>query len=300
MKLENFNKVLKQARLDANMTQKELAEGVCTQAQISKLERGDEFPSSITLYLISKKLGVDAEYFFRQIESDRVEYIDDVKNIVRKYKRDKNYQKINNLVRSQLNTPLAKENKDFYQFLLWHLGICAFYLEDDKHKALKFLTRSLSMRDRVLDKEREVAILNSIAIILNEKENYQFSLKVFDRALEKVKKLPIIKDFTIEIRLLFGASKSALNLWKINQALDYSQKGINICKQYETFYLLGELYYQKARCLKRINDEESAVFFRKSIQTFLLEDKKEYAEVVEKAYVKYINKLKKGRKEGLK
>ncbi|PKR76907.1 transcriptional regulator [Halalkalibacillus sediminis] len=287
MNLDKFNSVLKQARLDAGMTQKELAEGICTQAQISKLENGDEFPSSITLHLISKKLGVDADYFFRQIESDRVDYIDEVKNIAKRFKREKDYQSLNELVTNQLKTPLVKESPEFYQYLLWNLGICEYYLNIDKVKALHLLIRSLNMRSIVINKEREAEILNSIAVILNEEGNYQFSLKVYERALEKFRRIPLVKDYTIEIRLLYGASKSSLSIGKVKKSLKFSELGIEVCKKYETLYLLGELYYQKARCLKRYGKEGAGDYFNKSIYTFLLEEKNEYAKIVEHAFVEY-------------
>ncbi|WP_027963975.1 helix-turn-helix domain-containing protein [Halalkalibacillus halophilus] len=293
MNLDKFSKVLKQARLDAEMTQKQLAEGICTQAQISKLETGDEFPSSITLHLISKKLGLDAEYFFHQIESDRVDYIDDVKEFARIYRRDKNYLELNRLMKSELKTPLAKQNQEFLQFILWHLGISEFYLNKDKNIALKFLMDALKMKSIVSNRVRELEILNSIAIVLYESDNYQFSLKVFDLALEKLHGFPVNKDYTIELRLLYGASKTALKIGKLSYALSYSQQGVKVCNRNETLYLLGELYYQMARSLKHMNHLKAEEFFSKSISTFLLEEKYDYAEIVEKAYMEYRSELNK-------
>ncbi|MGP4074145.1 helix-turn-helix domain-containing protein [Piscibacillus sp. B03] len=294
MNLNKFNEVLKEARINAKMTQSELAKGICTQAQISKLEKGDEFPSSITLYLISKKLGVDAEYFFRQIESTRVDYIDEVKSIAKKYKREKAYYKLNELIDDQLKTPLARESIDFYQFLLWHKGISIYYIKQDKLIAIKLLTKALKMKHKNLNKEREIEILNSIGIILYDDKNFQLSLKVFESAITKVNQKPVLKDFTIPLRLLYGASKSSLALEKVSSSLNFCEKGISVCKDYETLFLLGELYYQKARCLKRLKDLKADIFFEKAINTFLLQDNTDYAEIVEEAYQDYQEELKEG------
>ena len=45
-------------------SQKELAEGICKQGQISRLENGEYTPGSDVLYKLSKKLNVSMDYFF--------------------------------------------------------------------------------------------------------------------------------------------------------------------------------------------------------------------------------------------
>ncbi|MBR8644357.1 helix-turn-helix transcriptional regulator [[Brevibacterium] frigoritolerans] len=54
---------MKELRKQIGLSQEELATGICTQAQISKIEKGDVYPYASTLYLISQRLGVDVNYF---------------------------------------------------------------------------------------------------------------------------------------------------------------------------------------------------------------------------------------------
>jgi transcriptional regulator with XRE-family HTH domain len=54
---------IKELRQVVDITQGELADGICTQALISRMEKGDIYPNATTLYQISKKLGVDVNYF---------------------------------------------------------------------------------------------------------------------------------------------------------------------------------------------------------------------------------------------
>lgn len=63
MREYRIGSVMRDLRKMAGLTQQELSRDICTQAQISKIENGEEYPSSITLYKISKRLGVDVNYF---------------------------------------------------------------------------------------------------------------------------------------------------------------------------------------------------------------------------------------------
>lgn len=55
---------IKNRRKELKMSQKELAEGICKQGQISRLENGEYIPGSVLLYELSRKLKVSMDYFF--------------------------------------------------------------------------------------------------------------------------------------------------------------------------------------------------------------------------------------------
>lgn len=62
---------IKNRRKELKMSQKELAEGICKQGQISRLENGEYIPGSVLLHELSRKLNVSMDYFFdEQISSD--------------------------------------------------------------------------------------------------------------------------------------------------------------------------------------------------------------------------------------
>ena len=61
----------------AGLSQTDLAIGICSQAQICKIERNNEIPSALILYKIAKKLGVDVNYFFEIQETPRLSCICD-------------------------------------------------------------------------------------------------------------------------------------------------------------------------------------------------------------------------------
>ena len=65
----SIGKQLKSARLQAGLSQRDLAEKVGISAQvISKYERGLDTPGSAVLIRLAKAFGVRVEYFFRPSE----------------------------------------------------------------------------------------------------------------------------------------------------------------------------------------------------------------------------------------
>ena len=55
---------IKNRRKELKLSQKELADGICKQGQISRLENGEYTPGSELLYQLAKKLNVSMDYFF--------------------------------------------------------------------------------------------------------------------------------------------------------------------------------------------------------------------------------------------
>ena len=83
------------------LSQEELANGICTQAQISKIEKGDVYPYATTLYLISQRLGVDVNYFFDIGTTPRLDYVQEVYKQLTYTRRNSNYEEMAQIVNSK-------------------------------------------------------------------------------------------------------------------------------------------------------------------------------------------------------
>lgn len=282
MHLGNIGKVLKDLRGHSGLTQSQLAEGICTQAQISKLEKGSEVPSSITLFLISQRLGVDMNYFFNITSTPRLDYIKEFMKQVRNYTGKREYEEVMKLLKAEENSPILN-NSFNKQFVLWHEGICIYYLTDDYSKSIEKLTTALDLtkKDQKVYSEREIEILNSIAIIHNEHKQYELSSDVFEKALNHLTYLPVLQDNQIPIRILYGYSKTLRSLGEYKKSIEQCNRGILLCRRSEILYLMGELYFQKGLNYKSLGDIPSAIpNFNMATKAFSLEENKAYEDFV--------------------
>ena len=86
---------IKNRRKELKMSQKELAEGICKQGQISRLENGEYIPGSVLLHELSRKLNVSMDYFFdEQISSDSNE-LNNFKKLSKTFITQRDYESLN-------------------------------------------------------------------------------------------------------------------------------------------------------------------------------------------------------------
>ncbi|WP_335870974.1 helix-turn-helix domain-containing protein [Bacillus sp. 2205SS5-2] len=279
-----IGKLIYELRKMNGLSQAKLAEGILSQAQISKIENGHEIPSSVTLYELSKRLNVNVSYFFEEMENPRNDYVEEVKNLIRMNIRNRDYKEVQRIISSEKKGPLY-QFIEFKQFLTWHEGICCYYLSEDFTRAMELLQVSLDTFrtcPKILYSEREIEIINSMAIIYQEEKQNEKAIAEYKRALKAYGFLPHIKDIRIKIRVLYGLAK-VLNIQKeYQESLDYSLEGIQLCINYESFYLFGELNYQCGDSLVMLNREESGVNYLKNASCIFEVTKKEkYVELVQ-------------------
>lgn len=280
--MKKIGTAIKNLRKKAGLSQRELAHDICTQAQISKIEKNNEIPSAFILYKIANRLGVDMNYFFEVNETPRIDYVNDTKDIIRELKRERNYKRIFEIVKSEKENPLFQKSKD-KQFLYWHEAICIHYLENKPKEAIDLLKKALYLtysNSKVYLIENEIEILNSIAIIQKDMKLYEEAEKNFKVGLNVLKFRPKPNSL-LKVRLLYGLSKLITELGRYDESLRYSKDGIRICKKKETLYLLGELLYQCGENSAKLGRIQKAEFyFDKAIQVFDIQENHKFIKLV--------------------
>lgn len=280
-----IGEAIRSLRKMSGLSQKDLSEEICTQAQISKIENNNEIPSAIILYKIAKRLGVDMNYFFDVVETPRLDYVNDVKEMIKNLKRERNYKKILEIIKNEKRNPLF-QTKENQQFFLWHEAICIHYIENRPETAVDLLHHAFSLTKSHNKKyylESEIEILNSIAIIQKDIHLYEESEKNFREGLKLLKYIPQVKDKQIEIRLIYGLSKILTDTKRYEESMNHCKIGIKKCRKQETLYLLGELHYQYGSNCARLGKEKKAEeFFEKAIQIFEIQENYLYINLVNK------------------
>ncbi|MBN8253285.1 helix-turn-helix transcriptional regulator [Priestia flexa] len=282
MREYRIGRVMRELRKMAELTQQELAKDICTQAQISKIENGEEYPSSITLYKLSKRLGVDVNYFFDTVESPRLDYVDAVKSLIRQYIRQRDYEAIDHIIKKEKESPLFQTTLN-KQFLTWHEGICTYYLHKQKEKAFSLLYEAIdyTKQSKTFYKEKEIEILNSVAIIYHEEKEYENAEELYRQALKHITALPQIRQEMLKVRILYGLSKTLADMKQYEESITYSSRGIDLCITNESMYLFGELHYQTGENLIKLGRvKQGKEYLEKSVHIFQLQRNEKFTELV--------------------
>ncbi|MCS0670422.1 helix-turn-helix transcriptional regulator [Cytobacillus firmus] len=243
MNFSAIGKKIKELRKSAGFSQKELAKDICTQAQISKIEKGDVLPLASTLYFISQRLGVDINYFFDHGTTPRLDYVQEVKNQLKMARRKLDYPLIKEIVEIEEKNPLFSANKKNYQTLLWHKAIYEYHVNHQAEKALLLVDKAISLTFEKVWTEREIEILMSKGIFLFEEGRYGDSLEIYLPARTQLDKIIYLNDETIRSRLLYNMAKAYTKLGDYDRSIEHCKVAIQTCIEKDLLFLLGELHY---------------------------------------------------------
>ncbi|MDV2686527.1 helix-turn-helix domain-containing protein [Alkalihalophilus lindianensis] len=283
MDIHTIGKNIKFYRTLKGLTQNELAEGICTQAQISNIEAGKFIPLSTTLFELSRRLGVDMTHFFHEASNPRYDYIQDFIQDVRKHTMNRNYEQVYDLILAEEKNPLF-ESVDLQQFIFWHKGFSMAYTTKNYEESLKILFNALNLTYKGKDgySQEEIQILNAIGVVYDLSGKPHTSVEIYERAIHGTTTIPQLNP-KIKVRVYYNYAKAEKSLTNYEKSIYLSEKGIQLCIENELLYLLGECLYQKGYCLILTNQhEEGKKYIQDAIYLFRIEGKLTLAAIAEK------------------
>ena len=288
MEFNDLGITIKELRIKKNISQSELCHGICSQSQISKIEKGMIYPSSILLYQLSERLGIDPNNIFALTQNKRLKYVENVKYVIKDCLKQKQYKELYEIVKKEKNLNNF-QTKDEKQFLMWHEAIAIFMVDKSIKTALDFLNNALKLTVTNSDflSEREIDIMQTIAILHGENKEYEKSINILRRCLTNFNKLDFPRDKEIKLKIIFNLAKILGHANQHEEAVKYNDMGIKLAINLNTLYLLGELYYGKAWNLLKIkqpNEEDVANNMKKALFIFELTEKENLIKMVKEKY----------------
>ncbi|EEL57386.1 transcriptional regulator [Bacillus cereus] len=294
MEFNDLGITIKELRIKKNISQSELCHGICSQSQISKIEKGMIYPSSILLYQLSERLGIDPNNIFALTQNKRLKYVENVKYVIKDCLKQKQYKELYEIVKKEKNLNNF-QTKDEKQFLIWHEAIAVFMVDKSIKTALDFLNNALKLTLTNSDflSEREIDIMQTMAIFYAENKEYEKSINIFKRCLTNFNKLDFPRDKEIKLKLMLNLAKCFDFTYQYEEAIKYIDKGIKLAINLNTLYLLGELFYLKGQCLlkmKQHNVEDVIYNWKKALFIFELTEKEYYTKMLPDELIEIQNK----------
>ncbi|WP_170031818.1 helix-turn-helix domain-containing protein [Alteribacillus bidgolensis] len=282
MDFSRVGKKIQELRRYHSMTQSDLAKGICTQAQVSKIENGTIIPYSNTLFQISERLGADMYYFFEEARSDRPDYVEEVFEHLKELRFNHQYEEIRSILQHEKNNPLFQHSY-YKQYMLWHKSICLYHLDRNTEEAVQVINEALSVDDNPSFTERKGEMMNTLAVFYDLEKDYEKASEICKKALSHFHSLKRIKNISVELRLIYTLTKSLTNQEHFDSSVFWCEKGIKRCIDTNNMYVFGELLYQKGRNLIFLGkQDEGTKSWSKALAVFEITSQKHLADIVRK------------------
>lgn len=244
-------------RKELGISQQSLADGICEQSQISKIERGNFIPSADLLYKLSQRLEVTLDYFFND-EIEVKSSLSNFKNLSIHLLDDRNYDDLEYIYKIEIDRKsfLSVEDR---MYLEWIKAIINFYKYDFHDAAITSLENvllNLSTKGSVYLK-----VLNTLSnfySLVGREEDYEANhLILMD--LYQTKNLDHQEFLFGYIRVRYNYAHYLVSKGKYNVAIQEALETIDICKTNQTSYQLAPLLILVGNAGAKFLDKEQVI-----------------------------------------
>ncbi|MEI4829782.1 helix-turn-helix domain-containing protein [Bacillus sp. FJAT-53711] len=279
MHAQKLGAEIKKIRMMRGLTQKQLADNICHQSEVSRIESGVVYPSMDILQGIAAKLQVPIIHFYEVLAYSDIERKKQFKDQIQMLCKKKKYEEIYKKVWDELKK--EEDHPEFQQFLLWHYHLSAYVLKKVNYEYCILELKKLIHKQLIgIDVFQNLYIENSIASIYAENKYFQKSIKLYQHILKQLESLHSNEEFAIKVG--YNYAKALYLDEQYKKALHQVEKAIETSCRTSNMTLIGQLYYQKGECLEKLGDSEneSRVAYEKALFFFELLDLHTYKDIL--------------------
>lgn len=244
------------------LTQAELSKSICTQAQISNIEKGVLNPSSITLFHIAQRLNVDMNYFFEN-QLEHAHCSQTTKDQIRLDAMKGEYEN----VREQLEVANLSSDDPFS---LWHEALCAHYTNQATEEAIAKLKKAYDKEETMCNKLYMLADLGAIYDQVGMEEDAYHCFQTLLHRLDE--QSPHVHYVSLYIRAYLGNAEYLFKKGNYAEAEHYCLAGEQMCLDYQVLIGLAQFFFIYGQCLlKRFHYHDARIYLKKAKKLLYIE-----------------------------
>lgn len=253
--MEDFGRKVAYFRKAKGISIKKLAEDLCDESTIYRLEKGKQLPRLEIVSEICQKLEIPFKALFPFNEE-----IEDLKKKCREFTYVADYLSLELIIEeservlNELNSTYSK--LEFKKFIMWHRAILLHKKEHRVDDALTTLNSLVSLKN--YSSELDISIVNSIGLIYLAKGNYKEALHIYKDLYAIVKNRVIIEDYTLLPRIGYNYSNSLFKMGMYKEGLLIGKEVLFYLKTNNLMYSLGETYHLIGVLSKKNGDLKDA------------------------------------------
>lgn len=243
--------VLKQIRRKRGLSQTALAEGICTQATISLMEKQNRLPKMDILTAICERLNIQPD----RIVENEVSGVNDTFNQIIDALTDQEYdlakQLISKISIKSLNSDFDKQR---YYYLLGMVQISQDQIDDAIFNFELVLTQFATTSANIY-----LAMTTAgMALAYLKRDDHERAVRLTDRAVKLIDNKKLIGSLHQWASISCKIAELYWRLGEPEKALASAQRGIQLCRDRDSLFILDQLYLYVGRAYIAMGEKEKA------------------------------------------
>lgn len=268
----HFGTVLKETRTTQQLSQKELAADICSQAMLSRIENNEVIPSVILMKQLCDRLDVSLDDVLGT-EYDLSATTTDEKNewleLIKFYHQSTQYHYLNRILDETdvFKTLTTKQQQQEYYF---YQACCEYYFTPDSSHVLDTFQTAL---DVTYDKEKqhlsdmEIIILSEIGKVMANQGNSAQGVAYLKLSMEAFYNQTKERSDNQLAKVFYNIATSYIDLRNYKEALNVINQGISWSSRLKNYYYLDELFLLKGIILQDHDLIDDAIKFVQVAET---------------------------------
>ncbi|WJP96749.1 helix-turn-helix domain-containing protein [Macrococcus bovicus] len=241
--MTTIGKRISRIRKAQNMSQSTLAQDICSQSNISKIEKGEHIPSFFILSLFAERLNVSPDYLYSG--SDQSNF-GEFSRLMNRYLEKQQYGLIEEALKDYPPTFFTDHEK---KFIYWLKAVVADY-NGKQREARKLLVVAEKIHSEINDYILDINILHLKTILFRHEYSPAKINSIFLKIFDHIKRNNI-KD-NITIKMLLSMSTYSYNLEDFESVIAYSKLAIAELTRDNNMYLLENHLYNYASAMYHV------------------------------------------------
>ncbi|EZP60978.1 helix-turn-helix domain-containing protein [Exiguobacterium acetylicum] len=245
---------IKRLRKEKKITQAELCEGICSQAEISKVENGKNSPTIDLLQQVAKRLKVPLSMLFQDhLRSDVFQSYDEQLADLLRTNQYVDALKLSEHVLSTTEYEQVRNLARYYQVIVQERSGQIHYL-----KAVQSLERLLNKEQLWFESATlYLRIQMGMANLYVEHGDFELADDLFQNLIQA--KYETIELKKVRIKILYNYGQQLSLQKKYLAGLKITEQGIQESLQLEDGHFLGHFYFQRGYFKQQLNGDLSDI-----------------------------------------
>lgn len=289
----NIGNLIQTRRKELGITQKDLADGICAQALVSKIEKGEHVPKQVILSKLEKRLNFEKGKLNNlHLSNDSSKEVKQLIENIRSYLPKRDYKTIKLLLDNNTELINGVTDLDKQVFFSWMKATVLFQFFNNSDQVLEAFNK-LPL-DEVSD-SLAIEIINSKGSILYQQGDFDQALQVLESGINRINELI---NYDIQAKIFLNYALTLEEFGKDKKALYYITSGIELLVENNSLYLLADFHHNKGHLFYKIgNFEEAKENFEFALDLFKLQGNSKLQSIAQFALTDTNNQLSKRKEE---